>query len=140
MSKNYYFKYAVYTGTNTTCIMRVDGGSFATDAFMQSDEAFNRIIADTFTGFFGDNGMHANGGRRNVRRFASEEEFNKMYEESCDLFKLVDQILDEVETQKLHRGNICTWELLKPIIPQYVSEHNLTKEEMIKQIKAYLNK
>jgi hypothetical protein len=105
-------EYAVYTSDKTICIMRVDGGSFAADAYRESDEAFRRIMGSSFLGLFGDTGEYANAGRSNIRRCESEEEFNKLYSESCDIFKAFDKLYDKLNNNwDIKR---MTWEMIKP--------------------------
>lgn len=132
-------EYAVYTSDKTICIMRVDGGSFAADAYRESDEAFRRIMGSSFPGLFGDTGEYANAGRSNIRRCESEEEFNKLYSESCDIFKEFDKLYDKLN------GNwdikLMSWEMIKPNLLELRKEYEeLPMEKFIETVINYVSK
>lgn len=132
-------EYAVYISDKTTCIMRVDGGSFAADAYRESDEAFRRIMGSSFPGLFGDTGEYANAGKSNIRRCESEEEFNKLYSESCDIFKEFDKLYDKLNNN--WDIKLMTWEMIKPILLELHKKYEeLPMEKFIETVINYVSK
>lgn len=132
-------EYAVYIGDKTICIMRVDGGSFAANAYRESDEAFRRILGSSFPGLFGDTGEYANAGRSNIRRCESEEEFNKLYSESCDIFKEFDKLYDKLNNN--WDIKLMTWEIVKPNLLELRKEYeDMPIDEFVKTIIKYVSK
>lgn len=119
--------------------MRVDGGSFAVNAYRESDEAFHRIIGSSFLGLFGDTGEYANAGKSNIRRCESEEEFNKLYSESCDIFKEFDKLYDKLNNN--WDINFMTWEMIKPQLLELRKEYeDMPIDEFIQTIINYVSK
>jgi hypothetical protein len=132
-------EYAVYIGGKTICIMRVDGGSFAADAYRESDEAFARIMGSSFPGLFGDTGEYANAGKNNIRRCESEEEFNKLYSESCDIFKAFDKLYDKLNNN--WNIKLMSWEMVKPNLLELRKEYeDMPINEFVQIIINYVNK
>lgn len=132
-------EYAVYISDKTTCIMRVDGGSFAADAYRQSDEAFRQILGSSFPGLFGDTGEYANAGKSNIRRCESEEEFNKLYSESCDIFKEFDKLYDKLNNN--WDIKLMSWEMIKPNLLELRKEYEeLPMEKFIETVINYVSK
>lgn len=113
--------------------MRVDGGSFAVNAYRESDEAFHRIMGSSFPGLFGDTGEYANAGKSNIRRCESEEEFNKLYSESCDIFKEFDKLYDKLNNN--WDINFMTWEMIKPQLLELRKEYeDMSIDEFVQTI------
>lgn len=119
--------------------MRVDGGSFAADAYRESDEAFRRIMGSSFPGLFGDTGEYANAGKSNIRRCESEEEFNKLYLESCDIFKAFDKLYDKLNNN--WDIKFMTWEMVKPQLLELRKEYEeLPIDDFVQTIINYVSK
>lgn len=132
-------EYAVYISDKTTCIMRVDGGSFAANAYRESDEAFRRVLGSSFPGLFGDTGEYANAGKSNIRRCESEEEFNKLYSESCDIFKEFDKLYDKFNNN--WSINLISWEMIKPHLLELRKEYeDMPIDEFVQIIINYVSK
>lgn len=132
-------EYAVYIGGKTICIMRVDGGSFAANAYRESDEAFHQILGSNFPGLFGDTGEYANAGKSNIRRCESEEEFNKLYSESCDIFKEFDKLYDKLNNN--WDIKLMSWEMIKPNLLELRKEYEeLPMEKFIETVITYVSK
>ena len=119
--------------------MRVDGGSFAANAYRESDEAFRRIMGSSFPGLFGDTGEYANAGKSNIRRCESEEEFNKLYSESCDTFKTFDKLYDKLNNN--WDIKLMTWEMIKPNLLELRKEYeDVSDDEFVRIIINYVSK
>lgn len=132
-------EYAVYTSDKTICIMRVDGCSFAANAYRESDEAFRRVLGSSFPGLFGDTGEYANAGKSNIRRCESEEEFNKLYSESCDIFKEFDKLYDKLNNNLDIK--LMSWEMVKPNLLELRKEYEeLPMEKFIEIVINYVSK
>lgn len=119
--------------------MRVDGGSFAADAYRESNEVFRRIMGSSFPGLFGDTGEYANAGKNNVRRCESEEEFNKLYSESCDIFKAFDKLYDKLNNNRDIK--FMNWEMVKPQLLELRKEcEDMSIDEFVQSIINYVSK
>ena len=102
MNQQHYLNYAVYMTSTGDHLVKVTGGYFASDAWMKGDAEYEQILGDKFGGIFGDDGKCAHCSKYNIRRLASDEEFDKLYASSCKEFKFVLKCLDIFE--RLHNN------------------------------------
>lgn len=65
------------------------GGSFASEAWMKGDKEFGEISGTSFRAVTSDDGGEYNIRRYGVQRIKSFEEFKTLWDNSCDVFKLV---------------------------------------------------
>ena len=96
-----YLNYAVYT--SSTCkeyLVKVFDASFASEAWLKGDKEFKEVSGTKFCGLFGDTGKEETCDKCNIRRITSIEEFNKLYNESSLMFKLVHETLNAL--YKIH--------------------------------------
>ena len=97
MDQNHYLNYAVYMTSHGEYLVKVTEGYFASDAWMKGDGAYINVAGEKFGGIFGDDGKRAHCSKYNIRRLASDEEFDKLYASSCKEFKFVLKCLDIFE-------------------------------------------
>ena len=143
MDQNHYLNYAVYMTSHGEYLVKVMGGFFASEAWMKSDEAYADIAGEKFGGIFGDDGKNANCSKYNIRRLASDEEFDKLYASSCKEFKFVLKCLDIFEQlhnnasdfnrrMRLYQAE-CKFEfetaIIKPLLEKYP---DLTPEDWVR--------
>ena len=98
MNQNHYLNYAVWNKVVNhhlePTLMRVNGGYFASSAWMISDEAYSKIAGTKFGGLFGDDATTSFVSKFDVRRLRSDEEFEQLYNSSCLNFKIMIKLLD----------------------------------------------
>lgn len=87
MNTQHYLNYAVYMTSHGDYLVKVEGGYFASEAFMKGDKEYNDVAGTKFGGIFGDDGKSANCSKYSIRRLASDEEFDKLWKSSCTRFK-----------------------------------------------------
>lgn len=109
MNQEHYLNYAVYMTSHGDYLVKVTDGYFASDAWMNGDEAYNDILACKFGGIFGDDGKQAHCDKCKIRRLASDEEFQKLWDSSCTLFKQNVIVLDAFE--KVHKEHAKTFDI-----------------------------
>ena len=142
MNQNHYLNYAVYMNQHGDYLVKVTGGYFASEAFRQSDEAYAEVLGDKFGGIFGDDGKHATCDKRSIRRLASDEEFNKLFESACPAFKFVMKCLDIFKERRAkitdEQGLInLSWarskfEMETCVLPQMLEKYpDVTPEEYV---------
>lgn len=93
MDSKIYLNFGVYKEQ----LFKAEEGSFASTAWLKSDEAFNDIAGTSFTAITADDCMCYNLGKYNVRRLESMEEFNTLLEKAHPAFKRLVELfnLDE---------------------------------------------
>lgn len=64
-------------------------GSFASEAWMKGDKEFGEISGTSFQAVTSDDGGEYNIRKYDVQRIKSFEEFKTLWDNSCDVFKLV---------------------------------------------------
>lgn len=90
MNQYNYLNFAVWRDSDgKEHLVKARKGYFASDAFIEGDEAFNQISGEKFGGIFGDDGDVATCNRRNIRRLTSDEEFESLYKNTCECFKFL---------------------------------------------------
>ena len=90
MNQYNYLNFAVWMDSNgKEHLVKARKGYFASDAFIEGDEAFSQILGEKFGGIFGDDGDVATCNRRNIRRLTSDEEFEALYKNTCECFKFL---------------------------------------------------
>ena len=94
MNTEIYLNYAVYYNGKNDYLVKVHGGYFASDSWMKSDEAYAQIAGRTFYGLFGDNGEVATCDKGNIRRLASDEEYNTLHNSACKRYKQMEKAYD----------------------------------------------
>lgn len=95
MSKTFYLKYGVYTNNNGEEILfRAMPGTFASDAWLKSDEAYLNIAGSRFDAMTADDGKIYNIGRANIRRIKNLSEVAKLTQKACRAFMLADECYD----------------------------------------------
>lgn len=140
MNQEHYLNYAVYMTSHGDYLVKVTGGYFASDAWMQSDEAFEQVLGDKFGGIFGDDGKQAHCDKRNVRRLYSDEEFEQLFASAHPAFKFAMKCLDvfkELRASGKYDGSKLFWAKSKfqmetCVLPQMLEEFpNTTPEEYV---------
>lgn len=98
MNKEHYLNYAVWNkftnGKVQPILIKAETGYFASKAWTVSDEAYGDVAGTKFGAIFGDDATDSWVSKFNVRRLASDEEFEQLYEASCLNFKILLKVLD----------------------------------------------
>ena len=85
-----YLNYAVYKNSKgEEYLVKVMGGYFASDAWQKGDSEYSNVVGSKFGGLFGDDGQVSHCNKYSIRRLTSLEEFEKLYADSCLLFKVM---------------------------------------------------
>lgn len=95
MAKTFYQKYGVYTNDKGEEILfRAMPGTFASDAWLKSDEAYLDVAGTRFDAMTADDGKIYNIGRTNIRRIKNLLEVAKLTQKACRAFLLADKCYD----------------------------------------------
>lgn len=101
MNQFNYLNYAVYMyNDGKEFIARAMKGCFASTAFIEGDKEYSEILGTKFKALFGDDGMISDAQKSHIRRLVSDEEFEKLYAESCEGFKFMDAIINRINELK----------------------------------------
>lgn len=85
MNKNTYLNYGVY---KENILFMALGGSFASKAWTESDEAFGQIAGTSFQAVTADDGKVYNIGKYDIRRLKSDEEFETLLKQAHPAFRI----------------------------------------------------
>ena len=98
MNQEHYLNYAVWNkivgGKFQPVLIKAEAGYFASKAWTISDKAYGEIAGTKFGAIFGDDATSSWVTKSDVRRLASDEEFEQLYEASCLNFKILLKVLD----------------------------------------------
>lgn len=95
MSDTLYLKYGVYTnGKGEEMLFRAMPGTFASDAWLESDEAYLNVAGSRFDAMTADDGKIYNIGRTNIRRVKNLSEVANLTLKACRAFLLADKCYD----------------------------------------------
>lgn len=106
------------------------GGSFASEAWMKSDEEYQRILGQSFSAITADDGKNWNIGR-NIRR-CTQEEYSRLFKDSHPAFKLKVE-LHSLQVKGLSAKLDSIWfldnvdELLKEYSAEEIKEYYINK-------------
>lgn len=95
MAKTFYQKYGVYTnGDGEEILFRAMPGTFASDAWLKSDEAYLDVAGTRFDAMTADDGKIYNIGRTNIRRIKNLSEVARLTQKACRAFLIADKCYD----------------------------------------------
>lgn len=98
MNQEHYLNYAVWEkiiGREVQLVLiKAETGYFASQAWTVSDEAYGKVAGTKFGAIFGDDATSSWVNKFDVRRLASDKEFEQLYEASCLNFKVLLKVLD----------------------------------------------
>lgn len=95
MAKTFYQKYGVYTNDKGEEILfRAMPGTFASDAWLKSDEAYSDVAGTRFDAMTADDGKIYNIGRTRIRRTKNLSEIATLTQKACRAFLLADKCYD----------------------------------------------
>lgn len=85
MDKSTYLNYGVY---KDNILFKALGGNFASQAWTESDKKFADTLGRSFQAVTADDGKVYNIGRDNIRRLASDEEFETLLKQAHPAFRI----------------------------------------------------
>lgn len=91
MNQETYLQYGVY---KDNILFKALGGNFASQAWTESDERFAQIAGTSFQALTADDGKVYNIGKYDIRRLASDEEFERLLKAAHPAFRIFIKVND----------------------------------------------